>query len=105
MAHNDYGVFGGGQSPGNLSLSVYFPNAVFRKNLIAGANGDLYPQDNLYPPSLAAAKFMNAARGDYRSAQNSPLKRRGTNGTDIGCDIEALRAALGETEKNLLPAG
>jgi hypothetical protein len=105
MAHNDYGVFGGGQSPGNLSLSVYFPNAVFRKNLIAGANGDLYPSDNLYPPSLAAAKFVNAARGDYRLAQNSPLKRHGTNGTDIGCDIEALRAALGETERNLLPAG
>ncbi|HEV2864292.1 MAG TPA: malectin domain-containing carbohydrate-binding protein [Pyrinomonadaceae bacterium] len=92
--HNQYGVKGDGQSSGNTTLAAYFPNATFRRNLIAGANAANYPADNFYPPASSFdSQFFNRAGGDYHLAATSPGYRAGTDGKDVGADIDALNVA------------
>jgi hypothetical protein len=95
IMHNEYGIFGGGQSPGMASINTYFPNGVFKRNVMVGADADKYPRDNFYPPTIADVKFSDRKGGDYRLTAESRYKGRATDGKDIGCDIEALMAAIG----------
>jgi hypothetical protein len=92
--HNSFGVKGDGQSPGNTTLSAYFPNYTFRRNLIAGASASQYPADNYYPPASAFdAQFVNRAGGDYHIASTSQGYRGATDGKDVGADIDQLNSA------------
>jgi hypothetical protein len=91
--HGEYGIFGGGQSPGNASLRAYFPGGIVSRNVIVGANTSVYPANNFYPASLEEVRFVNRAARDYRLAANSPYKGRGAGGRDPGCDFESLNAA------------
>jgi len=91
--HGEYGIFGGGQSPGNASLRAYFPGGVISRNVIAGANASVYPANNFYPANLEEVRFVRRAGRDYRLAANSPYKGRGAGGRDPGCDFESLNAA------------
>jgi hypothetical protein len=93
LTHNAYGIFGDNQSPGQKTIETYFPGIVFRGNVIAGAEARLYPPGNLYPPTLGAARFVDAAAGDYRLQTASPFHARATDGKDVGCDFAALEAA------------
>ncbi|HEX8136364.1 MAG TPA: hypothetical protein VF544_02120, partial [Pyrinomonadaceae bacterium] len=95
MAHNVYGIFGSNQSPGRASINLYLPGAVIRRNVIAGADAGTYPPDNFYPLRLDDVKFMDRAHGNYRLAAGSRYKGRATDGRDVGCDFDALAAALG----------
>src|SRR5262249_15966685 len=56
-----------------------------------------YPPDNFFPPSFDQVGFTNLAGGNYRLASASPYKNAGTDGKDIGCDIDALIAAQSST--------
>ncbi|MBV9209500.1 MAG: hypothetical protein JOZ52_02660 [Acidobacteria bacterium] len=97
MAHNAYGVIGVGSMGGgigNAALNVYCPGNTFRRNLIAGANASQYPTDNFYPASLSAAGFTDSASGNYRLAASSPYRNAGTDNKDVGCDFDALTAAM-----------
>ncbi len=96
MAHNEYGVFGSGVGYGAAMLPIYFPRAVFRRNVVAGASPEKYPRDNFYPPVLSSARFVDANGGNYRLRADSPYRGQGTDGKDPGCDFDALNAALGE---------
>ena len=100
-AHNEYGITGDSTGSGMATLSRYFPGAVVRRNLIAGARAELYPADNFYPPTLASAGFTDAAAGDYRLRAGSAYKGKGTDGKDPGCDFDALAAAMGQTAEQL----
>jgi hypothetical protein len=95
VVHNEYGIFGGGQSPGMRSLNVYFPGAVIKRNVMVGADGGIYPADNFYPAGFEDLKFADRKGGNYRLTAASRYKGRGTDGKDIGCDTDALAAALG----------
>jgi hypothetical protein len=44
---------------------------------------------------LDDVKFVNRAVGDYRLAASSRYKGKGTDGKDVGCDFDALAAAVG----------
>jgi hypothetical protein len=92
--NNQYGV-GGNGTYGNasLTLSTFFPNAVFRRNVIAGGGTSNYPADNFFPTSLTAGVFVDVAGGNYRLRPNSPYKNDGTDGKDIGADLDGLEAA------------
>jgi len=92
--HNEYGVIGDGASFGNATLGRYFPGGVFKKNVIAGGRSSLYPADNFFPPSTEAVKFVDQAGGNYSLSASSPYKSAATDGRSIGCDMNALRAAL-----------
>jgi hypothetical protein len=93
LSHNEYGVMGDGQSPGLRTIQTYFPGAVFRGNVIAGADSRLYPPGNFFPPALEAVRFAEAAAGDFRLLPASPFRGRATDGKDVGCDFAALEAA------------
>jgi hypothetical protein len=94
MAHNDYGVFGDALGYGTVAINHYFPNSIFERNLIAGAPDWRYPANNFYPAQLDDVRFVDRAGGNYRLASDSPYRNSSTGGTAIGCDFDALQAAL-----------
>ncbi|HZH32725.1 MAG TPA: hypothetical protein VEY11_18305 [Pyrinomonadaceae bacterium] len=92
--HGEYGIFGAGQSPGNATLSAYFPSAYVARNLIAGANSSVYPGNNFYPVSWGEVQFVDAANGNYRLVANNLYTNAGTDGKDVGVDFDQLAAAM-----------
>jgi hypothetical protein len=53
-----------------------------------------YPAGNVCPRSADEVGFVNAAAGNYRLAPNSPFKRKASDGTDPGANLDVLEAAL-----------
>jgi hypothetical protein len=100
VRHNEYGIAGGGTSPGSAALARYFPGAVVVKNVFIGAKAADYPKDNFFPASVDAVGFVDTARHQYALSPKSRYRGAATDGTDPGVDIEALRAAVG---RGLLP--
>jgi hypothetical protein len=95
VAHNAYGIVGDGKGPGRESLNSYLPNSIFKKNVVVATRDRslleaLYPPGNYFISSFETVKFVDAARGDYRLADNSPHKGRGTDKRDIGCNVDLL---------------
>jgi hypothetical protein len=91
-AHNSYGVIGTNHGPGNDSLDVYFPGRTFLRNAIPGASNS-YPIGNFYPANMSDLRFVDRAGGIFRLADSSPYKNAGTDGKDIGADIDVVDAA------------
>jgi hypothetical protein len=96
-AHNAYGICGGGF--GLTAIANFFPGSVFRRNIIAAVPTFLdiattYPGDNFYPATLDAVGFADRAAGSYRLAAKSRYRARATDGKDVGCDFDALDAAI-----------
>jgi len=83
-----YGVFGDGTGEGSVALK-FTPNAVFQKNILAGADKSLYPKDNQYP-SPEKVGFVNFEKGDYRLAPSSPYAKSASDGQPAGCDWTKL---------------
>jgi hypothetical protein len=55
-----------------------------------------WPARNYFPPDAAAVHFThynNGKGGDYRLLPSSPFKHAGTDGKDLGADIDAIQAA------------
>jgi hypothetical protein len=86
----------GDNTQGNplLTVRTYFPNAVFARNVLVGGKMSDYPPDNFFSPSLDAVRFADRSRGDYRLATLSPYRRAGTDGRDIGAELDVLAPAL-----------
>jgi hypothetical protein len=107
-AHNTYGIFGSGQSSGNLSISTYLPGGVVRGNLLAGGNASKYPAGNFFPTVAAwQGNFVNYAASDYHLSASSTYKHAGTDGEDLGADIDAVltQTANALTGDNSVPPG
>ena len=90
---NGSGFTGSGTSQGISTLNTYFPGYVFLKNAIIGANASVYPADNFFPVSISDVGFVNDTGGDYHLSASSPYKNAGTDGRDVGADIDALNVA------------
>jgi hypothetical protein len=95
VRHNEYGIAGGGTSPGTAALGRYFPGATVVRNVLIGAKAADYPKDNFFPPSVDAVGFVNSARHQYALSARSKFRGVATDGTDPGVDLEALRTAVG----------
>ncbi len=94
LQHNDYGIIGDGTGTGKSTLNRYLPGKKFKGNAFIGGQPSLYPEPNLFFPSIVDIGFTDPANGNYELIPASPLKARGTDGTDVGCDMKALRAAF-----------
>jgi hypothetical protein len=81
-----------------------FSNSIFTHNLIVEGGG--WPRDNISAKNPAAAGFPSVPKGqgmDYRLCREknettsckkpSPAVKAGTDGKDIGADIEAIEKA------------
>jgi hypothetical protein len=94
IAHNEYGVHGDGAGVGLGTIQTYFPNSRWSGNAFVAAGlpdpASRYPPGNFFPRRWADVKLLD----DYRLAPDSPLRRRADDGKDIGCDLEALSAAV-----------
>jgi hypothetical protein len=80
-------------APGNSAIALYFTTGTFRRGIYAGSNASIYPPDNFYPPSMSAVGFVNLTGGSYRLSSTSLYHNAATDGTDVGCNIDALNAA------------
>jgi len=97
-----YGVFGDATGEGTVALKKFAPDAVFLKNVIAGADSSLYPKDNDFPP-IEKIGFMNFERGDfqrgdYRLNATSPFRKSGSDGLPVGVDWDKLKFNVKTTE-------
>jgi trehalose-6-phosphatase len=75
------------------AISTYFPGAVFTKNALQGADCTQYPPNNYCPATMTNVGFVNYSGGDYHLSATSPYKNAGTDGKDIGADIDAVNSA------------
>lgn len=91
--HNTFGIVGEGAGGyGTPSILAYFltEESVVR-NVLAGGSASRYPADNLFPGVASfMAEFVDAAGGDYRLRADSPYRNAGTDGINIGADIDHL---------------
>lgn len=89
--HNANGVHGQGQAVGAGTLEAYFPDFVFRRNVLAGGSAARYPPGNEFPGEAEFARsFVNFAAADYRLAAGSSYRSAGTDGRDLGADTVTL---------------
>ena len=57
----------------------------------------LYPSGNFFPATADAVDFVNYNNGnggDYRLQSSSPYKNAGTDGKDLGADIDTLESTI-----------
>jgi hypothetical protein len=90
MADNLYGIMGSNASPGNGTIAMYFPGIQMQDGVFAGSDPSIYPAGNYYPPSMSGVGFIDLAHGNYRLAGTSIYRNAATDGTDVGCHIDAL---------------
>jgi hypothetical protein len=98
VRHNEFGVKGDSAAPGNDTLNRYFPGAVFKRNILVGGERSRYPDGNSLVASLDQVGFAVRHEGDYRLSDKSSFKNAGSDGHDIGCDIERLRPAINSSQ-------
>jgi hypothetical protein len=97
MQDNGWAIIGSDAAPGNGTVSAFFPRSQFQDNVIAGAPASSYPTGNFYPSLLSSVGFVSLTGGNYRLSTGSPYRSSGTDGKDIGADINAINTAAGTT--------
>ena len=80
------------------SLGKCFTAYAFDHNALIGPTlpGSKWPNANYFPASMAAVGFANAnsgVNGDYHLLSTSPYKNAGTDGKDLGADVNAIATA------------
>lgn len=92
--HGTYGFIGTGTAYANTTLAMYFnPNWTITSNVDIGGSATQYPTGNYFPSTIASVGFNDYAGGDYRLKSGSPFKNKGTDGKDLGADIDSLAIA------------
>jgi len=105
------GIYGPGQSQGNNTIAHYFPdvndaNQHFNKNVLIGGNSSKYTNynttsQNYFPADIDAVKFVyTSGPVDYHAYElspESPFYQAGTDGKDIGVNMNALDSAFMES--------
>jgi hypothetical protein len=96
MSYGLYGIKGSDRASGSDTLDQYLPGAIVTHNILAGQpdQATLYPSGNFFPESLNDVGFVDLAGGNYRLAASSPYAGAGTDGNDLGADLDALLAAM-----------
>ncbi|MEP7196149.1 MAG: T9SS type A sorting domain-containing protein [Saprospiraceae bacterium] len=86
-----YGFIGSGTANANTTLATYFnPNWSVTKNAIIGGSATGFPSGNYFPANIAAVRFTNYVTGNYRLTDSSIYKNAGSDGKDIGADIDSI---------------
>ncbi len=94
VTKGEYGFSGNSSAEGTGTLANHFVDPNFQKNAIVGASAASYPTNNFFPGRVEEVGFRDLSRGDYRLAADSPFKNAGTDGNDLGADIDAIDSAL-----------
>jgi hypothetical protein len=88
-----------------IVLPACFRTFMFSHNAIVATPPDYppthYPSGNFFPASLSAINFVNYSSGnggDYHLRNGSPYRSAGTDGKDLGAEIDAIEAATAGAE-------
>ena len=88
-----------------ITFIACFGGYTFAANAIIASSSAYPPADwpghNFFPASAAAVRFVdynNGNRGDYRLQPSSSYKGKGTDGKDLGADVDAIHSAIGGVE-------
>lgn len=98
IRHNSYGIFCE-RGPRPLSCfpgSVFVGNVIVDNEKLAGSGSAIsknYPPTNHFPPGFDRVGFINYAEGDWRLAPNSPVRGKGSGGSDPGVNFAELEKA------------
>jgi hypothetical protein len=83
-----------------IVLPKCFEKYTFSNNAIIATPSkfppSLYPTANYFPATASAVDFMNynnGIGGDYHLSSSSLYRNKGTDGKDLGADVDALEAA------------
>ena len=103
ISHYGEGIQGDATSVGNGAIAAYFPGSTITSNILTGGatvfwDGieNHYPAGNFYPATMQDVAFVNynsGTGGNYRLSASSAYRAGGTDGTDLGANIDALEAA------------
>jgi len=94
LTYGRYGILGTGKGPGFSTFEVYLTEYRMQKNVfLNGGLARFYPPGNFMPVSAEDAGITDISGGDYRLSEESRYHKAGTDGKDIGADMNALRAA------------
>ena len=90
--HNDYGIKADGQGIGNTTITAYLPDSIITKNVMKGGPSSLYSTrpGNFFPVDWTDVRFVDQANGNYKLASNSAYRNAGTDGKDVGANIDLL---------------
>jgi len=87
------------------TFTTCFSNSAFTANAIIGTSSAFmpakWPSGNYFPASATNVDFANyndGIGGDYHLQASSPYKNKGTDGKDLGADIDALNSAIANVE-------
>ncbi|HRH37873.1 MAG TPA: T9SS type A sorting domain-containing protein, partial [Flavobacteriales bacterium] len=93
-----YGVCGTGAGCGNGTINTYFPGSTFSYNVLIGTPGGpngnpaSYPPNHWFPAGTAPVGFVDVAGNNYALLPSSPYFGAGSDGTNIGADIDSLNS-------------
>jgi hypothetical protein len=85
----------------SVTFDACFSNSTFSSNAIIDSPPSSWPGKNFFPASPNAVRFANyngGSGGDYRLQPASPFKGKGTDGKDLGADLEAIHSATAGVE-------
>ncbi len=87
------------------TFKACFTGSAFTTNAIIGASSSYpatsWPSSNYFPASATTVQFVNykgGSGGDYHLQSSSPYKNLGTDGKDLGADIDALSSEIAGVE-------
>jgi hypothetical protein len=86
-------AFTGASNLVRLQTCIRGPNVT--ANALIGASG-VWPTGNYFPPDPTAVQFAdygNGNGGDYRLSASSPYKNAGSDGADLGANVDDINQA------------
>ncbi len=92
--HGNYGFIGSGTGTANTTLAMYFNNNwQITHNAEAGGSATGFPTGNFFPKTINDIGYTDTAAGDYRLSASSPYRLAGTDGKDLGADMNLIAQA------------
>lgn len=84
-----------------ITFNQCFASSIFAANAIIASPMANWPNKNFFPSSAGAVRFANyngGNGGDYHLQPASPYKGKGTDGKDLGADVDAIHSAIAGVE-------
>jgi hypothetical protein len=88
----------GGQNCAKADVPTTTFDACFNQyrvthNAIIDAGGN-WPSGNFFPKDTKAVGFVDYVNGNYHLRPNSPFKAKGSDGKDLGADVDGIMTAI-----------
>ncbi len=94
VSHANYGFIGSGTGTANTTLATYFNNNwIVTHNVDIGGSPIGYPVGSFFPATIGAVGFIDTSANNFRLSASSPYKNAGTDGRDLGADMDSIVSA------------